>query len=246
MAAGELQAFNPPERKSPGMRAFALSLIVFAVAMAALILSPMLLRRIYPGGSGYTVIGDVGQAYGAASALVAGLALFVVMASVFVQYRQLKAMQIQAVAETNEELVLLAMENPAYRQCWGARVSPPGVGEDLYYYCGKVIKVWTRSWELGIIDESQARAYLKNFFDSELPRQYWEAHGDWHRRGQSPRSHRPRFRDLINEEFLVAKRIGPPQRRYEDFRATNDLFPEMNRARASSRATSESDPGGPD
>lgn len=72
--------------------------------------------------------------------MVAGLALFVVAASVFVQYRQLRAIEMQALTDFNEELVLLAMESPRYRQCWGARVSPPGIPEDLFYYCSKVMR----------------------------------------------------------------------------------------------------------
>jgi hypothetical protein len=234
MAAGERQAISAPDRRSSGGRALVLLLIIFVLAMAGLAISPLILGVIFAGGQDYAVLGDLGQAYGAASAMVAGLALFVVIASVFVQYRHMKAMQIQAFSEANEELVLLAMDNPAYRQCWGARIAPEGIEEDLFYFCAKVVRGWTRAWELGIIDEPQAREYLKNFFDSEIPRTYWASHGDWHRRGRS-RDRLIRFREMINEEYLIALHGGPPSRAREDFRLNGDHFAEMNRKDPRSR-----------
>jgi hypothetical protein len=67
MAAGEFQAFNPPDRRRLGVLALALSLVVFVVAMAGVAASPVLLGAIYASGRGYSTVGDVGQAYGAAS-----------------------------------------------------------------------------------------------------------------------------------------------------------------------------------
>jgi hypothetical protein len=239
MAAGELQAFNPPGHRGFGVGLLTLLLITFAVAMAGLVISPLLLGLIFAGGADYAVAGNVGQAYGAASAVIAGIALFVVLASVVVQYRQFKVMRIQSMVEFNEELVLLAMENPAYRQCWGARISPDSIDEGLFYYCSKVIKVWTIAWELGDIDEPQVRAYLKNFFDSEVPRRYWEMHGVWHR-GGSRRNRRARFLELINEELANAKK-GPPGRGYEDFLTPIDGFPGLNQTRSHGQGSFGSD-----
>jgi hypothetical protein len=157
-----------------------------------------------------------GLASGGAAAVVACVALYIVAASVGMQYHQAKEAQRDAHAEYSEELVHLAMENPKYRQCWGARVSPEGMDEDLFYYCSKLIKCWTRAWELNKIDEAQARQYLANFFDSEVPRRFWEMHGDWHRRG-AQRGRREEFRDLVNDEYLLAVRSGPPARVHESF-----------------------------
>lgn len=241
MAAGEFQAFNPPDRRRLGTGALALSLIAFVVAMAAVVASPVILAAVFaPIGPNYSAIGDVGQAYGAASAIVAGFALFVVMVSVMVQYRQLKALQSQAHAESNEKLVMLAMEHPVYRQCWGARVAPEGISEDLFYYCSSVVKLYTDAWELRRIDESQARDYLKNFFDSEIPRRYWKAHGDWHRRGRA-HNRRERFRDLINDEYLRAEKAGAPSRPYEMNPAPWDGFPGMNETGSRSRTRPQTD-----
>jgi len=109
----------------------------------------------------------------------------------------------------------MAIENPRYRQCWG-RVAVDGIDEDLFYYCSFVLKGWARAWELRQIDERQAREYLQGFFDSEVPRRFFEEHGDWHRRGRD-RTHRERFHEFANEEYLRAIKAGPPRRRYERY-----------------------------
>ena len=211
MAAGELQAFRAPDSRTTGVRVLALSAIIFVATLAVVVASPVILEGVYTPTRDYSVAGDVGQAYGGASAVVAAVALLVVAASVLLQYRQHSAQRAESLGRFNEELVSLAMESPKYRQCWGARVSPQDIDEDLFYYCSKIIKMWAQAWELHRIDERQARDYLRNFFDSEIPRLFWESHGDWHRRG-STRSSADRFRELVNEEFLLAKKAGPPSR----------------------------------
>jgi hypothetical protein len=121
------------------------------------------------------------------------------------------------------------MANPAYRQCWGARVSPDHVGEDLFYYCQLLVKLWTDSWEQQKIDEPLARAYLQSFFDSEVPRIFWERTGDGHRPGPA-RNHRDQFRVILNEEYLRALRAGPPSRSYEQFPSSGGCLPMINRS----------------
>jgi hypothetical protein len=212
MTVGDLQASTPSRRSSHALVP-ALTLVVFVGTTVGVIASPAVMRRIYGGGD-YSMIADVGQAYGGASAVLACVALFVVAASIFLQYRQIKEVRRDAAADFAEELVLLAMKNPKYRQCWGSRVAPAGVDEDLFFYCSKVIKNWARLWDLGVIDETRVREYLRGFFDSEIPRMFWERHSEWHRRGRG-RARREPFRDLINDEYLRALRTGPPSRSRE-------------------------------
>jgi hypothetical protein len=209
MMAVELQA-STPARRFFQMLTPVLTLIMCAGITVGVIASPAVIRRIYGGGD-YSTIADVGQAYGGASAVVACIALFVVTASIFMQYRQFKEVRRDAATDFAEELVLLAMECPKYRQCWGSRVTPAGVDEDLFFYCSKVIKNWARLWDLGVIDETRVREYLRGFFDAEIPRMFWEKHSEWHRRGRGHARREP-FRDLVNAEYLRALRTGPPSR----------------------------------
>jgi len=216
MAAGELQVPKGPARRPFMILISALSIILLAGTMAGIVISPVILNTLYAGDRDYSVSADVGQAFGGASALIACMTLFVVLTSVIIQHQQLKEIQRDKHAEFNEALVLMAIDNPRYQQCWGARVAPDGIEEDLFYYCSNILKSWARAWELKKIDERQAREYLRGFFDSEVPRLFFEKHGDWHRRGQN-RTHRERFQEFANEEYLQAIKAGPPPRRYERY-----------------------------
>lgn len=218
MAVGELKISNGPARRSFTIMISTLSIILLAVTVAGVLISPILLNAFYDGDRDYSVSADIGQAFGGASALVACITLFIVMTSVIIQHQQLKEIQRDKHEEFNEALVLMAIEHPRYRQCWGARVAPAEIEEDLFYYCSNIVKGWTRAWELKVIDERQARDYLRSFFDSEVPRLYFEKHGDWHRRGKN-RTDRERFQEFANEEYLRAIKAGPPLRMYERYSA---------------------------
>ena len=215
MAANKHEIFDTPARGK--LSAWALLLAAAVLAVIGVALSPILLGMVYDKpGVDYAAVGNVGQAYGAASAMVAVTALIAVTASMIVQTKQIKVMRLQLLDQTTDALVQLAMANPAYRQCWGSRVSPPHVDENLFYYCRLVVKLWTDSWEQGKIGEPLAREYLRSFFDSEVPRMFWERAGDWHRPGPA-RDHRDQFRVMMNEEYLRALHGGPPSRSIEQF-----------------------------
>ncbi|GAA0468291.1 hypothetical protein Ade02nite_79160 [Paractinoplanes deccanensis] len=186
----------------------------FAAAMVSVILAPLLLIRLSAPGDDYSRASDIGQAYGAASAVIATLTLAVVMAGLAVQHRQLRNERVRSMLGSTEELVKIAMDEPVYRQCWGARVAPEGLDEDLFYYCNRILKAWKQGWDLREMSETQTRRFLANFFDSEVPRRFWELHGDWHETVKA-RSRREQFLAIVNEEYLRATKGGPPSRARE-------------------------------
>ncbi|MFY1674647.1 DUF6082 family protein [Plantactinospora sp. WMMB334] len=190
------------------------STVLLGATLLVATVSPAILNRLYRDEDDYSKASDIGQAYGAASALLAALALLVVAASLAVQYNHFRYERIQAVYQRTDDLVKLAIENPEYCQCWGSRVSPEQVDERLFYYCSLVIKSWTRAWERGGLTEPEARHFLTQFFDSEVPRSFWQRHGDWHLH-RKPRTRAARFMAMVNEEYLCAVKAGPPSRAYE-------------------------------
>jgi hypothetical protein len=112
MMAGEFEA--TPVRRSFQMLVRALTLIAFASTTAGVIAFPAIMRRLYGDGD-YSVIADVGQAYGGASAVVACIALLVLTASILLQYRQIREVRRDAAADFAEDLLpawLLRRRNP--------------------------------------------------------------------------------------------------------------------------------------
>ncbi|GGL04454.1 DUF6082 family protein [Mangrovihabitans endophyticus] len=211
MAAGELHGFAASDRKSGGARTLTALLIAAIACLAGAMAFPFVLT-VLSADEDYSAVGNVGEG---ASALVAGLALIVVTLSVLVQYKHLQSSRAQSLDDFGDDLILIAMEHPHFRQCWGPRVSPEHIDEELFYYCSKVVKLWIRSWQLGRITEQQAREYLARFFDSEVPRRFWEQYGNWHLPPTGAHNHEERFHAIMDEEYLRAVKAGPPTRPYE-------------------------------
>ncbi|MEV4423555.1 DUF6082 family protein [Patulibacter sp. NPDC049589] len=186
----------------------------FIAAMISVALTPLLLGRLYAASHDYSRLSDIGQAYGAASAVIATVALGVVLAGLMLQYRQFTASRLQALTDAEDQLILIAMKDPHYRQCWGALVAPADVDEGDYYYCNMILTNWKRAWQLRDLSEAQVRAYLVNFFESEISRRFWRDKGDWHKKVK-PAGRRARLIEIINEEYLRAEKSGPPSRPYE-------------------------------
>jgi len=186
----------------------------FTATTVSVVLAPIFLERLYRSDEDYSRISDIGQSYGAASAVVSTIALGVVMLGLMVQRRQLRNEQLRALSDTTDELVRRAMDDPVYQQCWGGRIAPEGIEEDLFSFCNLVLRSWKRAWDLGDLTESQVRSYLANFFDSEIPRLFWQTHCEWQMKGIA-RNRRARLLAIINEEYLRAIRGGPPSRSYE-------------------------------
>ncbi|GAA2683916.1 hypothetical protein Apa02nite_000780 [Actinoplanes palleronii] len=188
--------------------------LIVAATMISTFLAPFVLARLYPGDTDFSRVSDIGQAYGAASAVISTLALGGVLVGLVVQYRQYAAARLQNLEDATEDLIRLAMEEPFYQQCWGSRLAPEEMEERAFLYCNRVMKVWKKSWAINDLSEDQARAYLASFFDSTVPREFWRRHGDWHTRVKST-NRRDSFLAIVNEEFLRAEKAGPPSRPYE-------------------------------
>jgi hypothetical protein len=97
MTAKDRRDFRAAARGKIGVGAAALLVILGVFAVAAAAVSPVILNMVYPAnGTDHVVAGDVGQAHGAASALVATAVLIAVPVSVFVQARRFRSMGVVA------------------------------------------------------------------------------------------------------------------------------------------------------
>jgi len=178
------------------------------------ILSPVIVMSAYGAGRDWHRAADIGQTYGVASAVLAGGALAVVLASLWLQRGQVRHAKRGFLWRSSREIVAIALEHPEYGQCWGSRFAPDHVDETMFFYTNMIVELWSRTWADRQLTEEHARSYARKFFDSEVPRMFWERHGDWH----LPRrtlTHADRFIAIMNEEYLRAIKAGPPSRPYQ-------------------------------
>jgi uncharacterized membrane protein len=186
---------------------------------AVVAISPILISDLYRDGD-WTQPGNIGQAYGAASAILAALALAFVGVSLILQRNQFRRHRRTIRRDCTRDIVKLAIDEPAFAQCWGSRFAPADVDERLFFYTNFVILNWSFAWEEGDLSERQARASLSSFFDSEVPRMFWERNGHFHH-SRLTRTKADRFIAMMDEEYLRATRTGPPSRPYEPIPPTS-------------------------
>src|SRR5690349_1967572 len=88
---------------------------VTIVLVALVTLSPLAFRGLlsFPGIN-WATLSNVGQTYGAVSALLAALALSGVVVSIFFQVRESRYNRIQVARARQFDLARLAMDNPFY------------------------------------------------------------------------------------------------------------------------------------
>ena len=100
---------------------------------------------------------NIGQTYGAASAMLSVLALIGVAISLIMQCRESKASREQARRALHFELLKMAMDDPFYLHVWGP-FAPPDT--DLYrehMYANLILTHWQMDWDVGAIDEEHLR-----------------------------------------------------------------------------------------
>jgi Family of unknown function (DUF6082) len=207
---------SPRSASSHGSRlyraaaAFAFLLLII-VGLGTVLLSPLLLSRLDAlGGGDWARLSEIGQTYGAASAILAMVALGGVAASVLFQARQMKAGNIQTVRQFHFELIRKVLDDvDLYLPCWG----PTGIstieGQQRQLYANQVMNYLRMAYEIGAFTEQSFRSVLRNMFEGEVGRKFWiVARDTWVEISDSRRLRR--FVQVVDEEYQKAVAAGPP------------------------------------
>src|SRR6266508_4512958 len=151
MAMREIHSLDGMTRVAAKLLIIAAVLGCLAGAVCVVALTPVIVASIYDSQD-LAKLANIGETYGAATAILSATALVVVCASLLVQHRQFKIMLKSIQRERIRETVKIAMDNPQYAQCWGARVAPQHVDERLFYYANFLVLNWYDAWEDGLLD----------------------------------------------------------------------------------------------
>jgi hypothetical protein len=187
---------------------YAVAGVLLGMFVVGVALSPVAFNAIDATDRDWGRLSDIGQAYGSISAVLSAAALCVV---VLMQRRQLRHERVTMVRDMHLKVVGIALDEPGYCQCWGARVSEED--ERLFYYTNMILMLWWYSFEIGDLRDEQVRNYARSMFDSEVPRDYWRTHGPWRLSGAQGRQRR--FLLMVDDAFRAAETSGPPVRRRE-------------------------------
>lgn len=174
---------------------------VLIVAIALIGLSPYGLG-LFTGATGHWErLSFIGQTYGAASALLAVLALIGVAMSLVFQARESRAMREHAIRDANTEMLKMAMEDPDYAECWGGNLTAGDPREQRQsMYVNMILTQWEMGYETGTVGETHIRAVAARLFEGRVPWEFWlRAREIRLKTAESRRA--KRFQQMIDEEF---------------------------------------------
>lgn len=182
---------------------------VLIVAIALIGFSPYALD-LFTGAKGYWErLSFIGQTYGAASALLAVLALIGVAVSLVFQARESRATREQAFRDANTEMLKMAMDDPAYAECWGGNLASGEPREQRQsMYVNMILTQWEMGYETGAIGETHIRALAARLFEGRVPWEFWRRVRELRLETAESRRAR-RFQTMIDEEFQRAPEPPP-------------------------------------
>ncbi|MDL4774522.1 DUF6082 family protein [Actinomadura xylanilytica] len=183
-----------------------LLLLVIVLVCGLVAVSPFALGTLSSRSGDWEELSWIGQTYGAASALLAVLALIGVAVSLFMQAHEAKAAREQGLRAVHTDLLQMAMDDPLYRGCWGPFFASGNVdGQREHMYVNLIISNWQMRYELRAISEEHLRATAHIVFSGEPGRRFWAEGRDLRLRAAGGRRER-RFLHLLDEEYEHALR----------------------------------------
>lgn len=120
----------------------------------------------------------IGQTYGAASALITGLALIGVICSIVFQSKAIIAGREQSSRQHHAHLVEMALDDPVYQRAWAR--DPSLFAPDAFRqrgYLNLIFSHWQRDYQFNGIAEGELRINLANLFRGEAARLWWSDTG---------------------------------------------------------------------
>lgn len=179
----------------------AIGLLLIAIAV-----SPIGLRaaEITFGDQDWNTLSLIGQAYGAASAILAGLALLGIGGSLFMQVRESKTNREQKLRTLHLELLKMSLDDPDLMDCWGhfSDASDQNIRRQ-HLYVNLIFSHWQMVFEIGYLCEPELREMASSLFTGSIGRDFW-LNSRQIRILSSTTPRAKRFHRIIDEEYRKA------------------------------------------
>jgi hypothetical protein len=207
-------------RLSPGLsaRTYAvrgLTLLTTICVLALVVASPFALRIIARlSGMNWARLSNIGQTYGAVSALLTALALAGVVISLLYQAHDVSIAREQARRTFHNELLRMELEDPIYMEAlgapWGLQISTDFDSLRQYNFIHMWVSFWHSRVALGEMSEMELRSAASlELFNSTAGRNYWLASRETRMRIAKGRE--LRFAKILDDEYHKALAKGEPR-----------------------------------
>ncbi|MEV4746331.1 DUF6082 family protein [Streptosporangium sp. NPDC049248] len=197
---------------SDGGRRFLTITLLLVTVLAVpgfVVLSPLFLTLLNDQVTDWGRLSDIGQTYGAASAVLAVFALMGVTVSLILQARESKANREQTLRALHGDLMRMAMEDPLYRASWGAFFTSEDTdAQRAHMYVNMIVNHWLMMWELRSITEAHLRAVSSVVLSGPIGWKFWTDVRERRTLSAGTRRER-RFNRILDEVYRTAP--APPR-----------------------------------
>lgn len=187
------------------------SVVIIAVIILGIVFAPLGMDWISKTSRDWTVLGNVGQAYGGVSALISAIALTGVVGSLLLQARQHSLDRITAVRGRQAALYHIVREDPnMYWPIMGG-VSGDESSVKRWTFSIELLAYVSASFETGLLTEEGLRIQIfsgSGYFRYEENRQFWAMASKYWVDASSTRRRR-KFVKIANEELARVRATGP-------------------------------------
>ncbi|MFC4869523.1 DUF6082 family protein [Streptomonospora arabica] len=183
--------------------------LLAVVVVGLVVLSPLGLGAVEGVSDDWEDLSFIGQTYGAASALLAGLALLGVVATLVLQARETRMSRELALRDSNSELLRMAMEDAEYARCWGANLPMPDRAEQRRsMYTNMIVSQWEMAYDSRAMGDEHVRVLARGLFAGRIGWEFWNrVRAVRLRTAESRRSRR--FHRILDEEFRASAEPPP-------------------------------------
>lgn len=151
-------------------------------------------------------LGNVGQAYGGAAAVLGMLALAGAAATVVLQARQTAISRHSSERAVHTDLLFKALDDPDLLACWGPLSEENHKLDRQIVYCNLIVSFWQSEFDLGDLSEDGLRDSAATMFKAAPGRRYWSLAGP-HQRSIYQEAKDVEFLDILDEEYMKVKSV---------------------------------------
>ena len=179
------------------------STLIVAIAVCLLVLaSPLALGYLDDAGErDWQRLSEIGQTYGAVSALLAAIALGGVAASLALQARSARLEREHAFRSVHLGLVEYALGDPELLECFAFMSAATATERRQNLYCNQVYQALEMGFAVGAVNESFLRSSMREVLTSPAGRRWWSETS--HNRPMPKDRTSRRVRAVMDEEWAV-------------------------------------------
>jgi hypothetical protein len=189
-----------------------LALFIATGALALILFSPLLLRQLTRiKGIDWSGLSNIGQTYGAASAILSGIALIGISLSLLVQARQARTERVRITRERHMELLRIVLDAPnVYGPVIGLSVHSTRDYQQ-FLFCTMWVNYVRMGFQMGVLTEEILREDIFGpAFTHEPMRKWWVAVRKYWRGDLVQGGKERKLTQIIDEEYRKAAAAGPP------------------------------------